>query len=44
MIYWPSLSLLLEWFVHKRGLASGVMFAGGGVGGTYPLECTRRFG
>ncbi|TCD69780.1 hypothetical protein EIP91_006316 [Steccherinum ochraceum] len=38
MMYWPSLSLLPEWFVQRRGLASGIMFAGGGVGGfVFPL-------
>lgn len=35
MMYAPSLSLLPEWFVMRRGLASGIMFAGGGVGGKF---------
>lgn len=33
VLYTPLVSLLNEWFVARRGLAYGVMFAGGGVGG-----------
>ena len=31
--YLPAATLLFEWFHAKRGLASGILFAGTGVGG-----------
>lgn len=33
VLYTPLVSMLNEWFIERRGLAYGVMFAGGGVGG-----------
>ncbi|RDW63423.1 hypothetical protein BP6252_10968 [Coleophoma cylindrospora] len=33
VVYAPLVSMLNEWFVEKRGLAFGVVFAGGGVSG-----------
>ncbi|KND90988.1 Monocarboxylate transporter 12 [Tolypocladium ophioglossoides CBS 100239] len=33
MLYFPVLSMLNEWFVQRRGLAYGVLCAGGGVSG-----------
>jgi MFS family permease len=33
IVYAPLVSMLNEWFVERRGLAYGVMFAGGGVSG-----------
>ncbi|KAI0788897.1 MFS general substrate transporter [Abortiporus biennis] len=38
MLYMPVINLLSEWFVEKRGLAGGIIFAGSGVGGfAFPL-------
>ncbi|KAH8823295.1 MFS general substrate transporter [Flagelloscypha sp. PMI_526] len=34
-LYLPGTVLLSEWFVEKRGMASGVIFAGTGVGGIF---------
>lgn len=31
--YYPMIGYLNEWFVRRRGLASGIMFAGDGVAG-----------
>ena len=42
MTYWPSLTFLHEWFVEKRGLAGGLMLAGGGVGGQLQLQAHCR--
>ncbi|KAM0509601.1 hypothetical protein D7B24_001912 [Verticillium nonalfalfae] len=33
LLYFPVLRMLNEWFVTRRGLAYGVMFAGGGFSG-----------
>ncbi|KAF9016517.1 MFS general substrate transporter [Hymenopellis radicata] len=33
LIYAPCMSYLSEWFVNKRGMANGVVFAGTSVGG-----------
>ncbi|KAH9938770.1 MFS general substrate transporter [Epithele typhae] len=33
LLYAPVLKLLPEWFSARRGLAGGIIFAGGGVGG-----------
>ncbi|KAI0676946.1 MFS general substrate transporter [Trametes maxima] len=35
LLYVPVIKLLSEWFSERRGLAGGIIFAGGGVGGTY---------
>ncbi|AFR95822.1 monocarboxylic acid transporter [Cryptococcus neoformans C23] len=47
-LYLPCCTLLFEWFVAKRGLANGAMFAGTGVGGVaYPYIMSgllNRFG
>jgi MFS family permease len=38
LLYFPILRMLNEWFVERRGLAYGVMFAGGGFSGVgYPF-------
>ncbi|ODN82712.1 hypothetical protein, variant 2 [Cryptococcus amylolentus CBS 6039] len=33
-LYMPCATLLFEWFFERRGLASGIMYAGTGIGGT----------
>ncbi|KAM0285011.1 hypothetical protein ACHAQH_001700 [Verticillium albo-atrum] len=33
LLYFPVLRMLNEWFISRRGLAYGVMFAGGGFSG-----------
>ncbi|KII90805.1 hypothetical protein PLICRDRAFT_39395 [Plicaturopsis crispa FD-325 SS-3] len=33
LLYAPCISYLSEWFVERRGLANGVLFAGSGFGG-----------
>ncbi|KAI0788869.1 major facilitator superfamily domain-containing protein [Abortiporus biennis] len=38
LLYWPIISLLSDWFVERRGLAGGIIFAGAGAGGfVFPL-------
>jgi MFS family permease len=38
LLYFPILRMLNEWFIQRRGLAYGVMFAGGGFSGVgYPF-------
>lgn len=37
MLYMPVIVLLSEWFVQRRGLAGGIIFAGSGIGGTSVL-------
>lgn len=37
-LYLPCVSIIYEWFVARRGLATGVMFSGAAAGGTlFPL-------
>jgi MFS family permease len=47
-LYLPCATLVYEWFYEKRGLATGIMFAGTGVGGTvFPFlldGLLKRFG
>ncbi|KAL0939665.1 monocarboxylate transporter [Colletotrichum truncatum] len=33
MLYFPVLRMLNEWFIERRGMAYGIMFAGGGFSG-----------
>lgn len=33
LLYFPILVLLPQWFVHRRGLATGIIFSGSGIGG-----------
>ncbi|KAM0751416.1 putative monocarboxylic acid transporter [Meredithblackwellia eburnea MCA 4105] len=48
LLYLPAATLLFEWFAAKRGLASGIMYAGTGLGGTVFPYCvnylTKKFG
>ncbi|KAI0092569.1 major facilitator superfamily domain-containing protein [Irpex rosettiformis] len=38
LAYAPVISYMSEWFVHKRGMANGIVFSGAGVGGAvFPL-------
>ena len=39
LLYVPVIKLLPEWFHERRGLAGGIIFAGGGVGGQLSLSC-----
>lgn len=41
LLYTPVIVLLNEWFVRRRGLAGGIIFAGSGVGGksVRPRSC-----
>ncbi|KAI5120398.1 hypothetical protein M0805_000177 [Coniferiporia weirii] len=42
LLYAPCISFMSEWFVRRRGLANGVMFAGTAVGGLIlPLALPR---
>jgi MFS family permease len=34
VFYMPAAILLFEWFQQRRGMASGIMYAGTGAGGT----------
>ncbi|KAL1408095.1 hypothetical protein Q8F55_004898 [Vanrija albida] len=47
-LYLPCATLVYEWFVERRGVATGIMFAGTGVGGTiFPFivdALLKRFG
>lgn len=47
-LYMPCATMIYEWFYTRRGLASGIMFAGTGIGGTvFPFildGLLRRFG
>ncbi|KAI1788981.1 MFS general substrate transporter [Ganoderma leucocontextum] len=41
LLYVPVIKLLPEWFSERRGLAGGIIFAGGGVGGfVFPFALT----
>ncbi|KAK7022118.1 major facilitator superfamily domain-containing protein [Favolaschia claudopus] len=41
LLYWQCLSFMSEWFVLRRGLANGILFAGTAVGGIIlPLTMT----
>ncbi|KAG7528275.1 hypothetical protein FFLO_06279 [Filobasidium floriforme] len=46
--YLPAATLIFEWFVEKRGMASGIMYSGTGVGGfVFPFVMSgliERFG
>lgn len=46
-LYYPASILVFEWFVERRGLATGIMYAGTGVGGAvFPIIISallRRF-
>ncbi|ORY74552.1 putative monocarboxylic acid transporter [Leucosporidium creatinivorum] len=48
LYYLPSVTLLFEWFQARRGIASGIMFAGTGIGGVvFPFTVSallNRFG
>jgi MFS family permease len=48
ILYYAMLSMLNEWFVERRGLAYGILFAAAGLSGTgLPFlaeACLRRFG
>lgn len=37
LLYVPTIKLMPEWFSARRGLAGGIIFAGGGVGGRLVL-------
>ncbi|KIY49211.1 MFS general substrate transporter [Fistulina hepatica ATCC 64428] len=42
LLYAPTISFMSEWFVERRGLANGVIFAGTAVGGVVlPLAFSR---
>lgn len=39
VLYFPILKMLPQWFVRRRGLATGIIFAGPGIGGTIASAC-----
>jgi MFS transporter, MCT family, solute carrier family 16 (monocarboxylic acid transporters), member 10 len=42
MLFAPCISFLAEWFVRRRGLANGIIFAGTALGGSFfPLVLPR---
>ncbi|KAL1410708.1 hypothetical protein Q8F55_001650 [Vanrija albida] len=42
LLFFPCITILYDWFIERRGLASGIMFGGAAVGGTiFPLMSAR---
>ncbi|THH27985.1 hypothetical protein EUX98_g6212 [Antrodiella citrinella] len=45
MMSWPGLFMTNEWFARRKGLASGIIFAGSGIGGfIFPLIVNQLLG